>query len=102
MPRSARKKSTTGIYHVMLRGINRQRIFEDDEDYEKFLQTMYLCKTLSGFELYGYCLMGNHVHLLIKEVNESLDLIFKRIGSRYGSRGTVVSLFALYCALKMC
>ena len=33
MPRSIRKKSKTGIYHVMLRGINRQDIFEDEEDY---------------------------------------------------------------------
>ena len=37
MPRQARKTSGTGIYHVMLRGINRQDIFEDDEDYMKFL-----------------------------------------------------------------
>ena len=34
MPRQARKLSGTGVYHVMLRGINRQDIFEDDEDYE--------------------------------------------------------------------
>ena len=33
MPRQARKLSRTGVYHVMLRGINRQDIFEDDEDY---------------------------------------------------------------------
>ena len=33
MARQIRKKSGTGIYHVMLRGINRQDIFEDDEDY---------------------------------------------------------------------
>jgi len=31
MPRQSRKKSSTGIYHVMLRGVNRQDIFEDDE-----------------------------------------------------------------------
>ena len=36
MPRQARKTSGTGIYHVMLRGINRQDIFEDDEDYIQF------------------------------------------------------------------
>lgn len=83
MPRTARKKSLTGIYHVMLRGINRQQIFEDDEDCEKYLQTISDCKAISGFELYGYCLMGNHVHLLLKEGKESLDLIFKRIGARY-------------------
>ena len=41
MPRQARKTSGTGIYHVMLRGINRQDIFEDDEDYMKFLQSLH-------------------------------------------------------------
>ena len=83
MPRSSREKSSTGIYHVMLRGINRQTIFEDFEDHEKFLQILEDCKAISEFELYGYCLMGNHVHLLLKEGKESLELIFKRIGARY-------------------
>ena len=32
MPRQARKKSSSGIYHIMLRGINRQQVFEDNED----------------------------------------------------------------------
>jgi putative transposase len=32
MPRTARKKSKSGIYHIMIRGINRQDIFEDDDD----------------------------------------------------------------------
>jgi len=41
MPRQARKTSGTGIYHVMLCGINRQDIFEDDEDYMKFLQSLH-------------------------------------------------------------
>ncbi len=37
MPRQARKFSGTGVYHVMLRGINRQDIFEDDEDYRQMV-----------------------------------------------------------------
>ena len=53
MPRGAREKSSTGIYHVMLRGINRQYIFKDEEDNEKFLQTLTDCKTVCGFKLYG-------------------------------------------------
>ncbi len=83
MPRAARIKSSTGIYHVMLRGINRQTIFCDEEDNEKFVQVLSECKKICGYELYGYCLMGNHIHLLIKEENERLEQIFKRIGTRY-------------------
>ena len=83
MPRTARRKSTTGIYHIILRGINRQAIFSDEEDNEEFLKIMADCKKLSGYKLFGYCLMGNHVHLLIKEEREELGQIIKRIGSRY-------------------
>ena len=60
MPRTARKKSETGIYHIILRGINRQTIFEDDEDAVKFLQTLEKYKQENEYEIYAYCLMGNH------------------------------------------
>ena len=40
MPRLPRQKSYSGIYHIMLRGINQQVIFEDDEDYFKFIETL--------------------------------------------------------------
>ena len=83
MARSARKKSESGMYHAMLRGINKQIIFEDEEDKEKFLQVLKDCKEISGFELFAYCLMGNHLHLLLKVKNEELEQIFKRIGVRY-------------------
>ena len=40
MPRCAREKSITGIYHMILRGVNRQNIFEDEEDAVRFLGTL--------------------------------------------------------------
>ncbi len=40
MPRSARKESGCGIYHVMMRGINRQAIFDDDEDCRRFMDIL--------------------------------------------------------------
>ena len=67
MARQARKMSGSGIYHVMIRGINYQSIFEDGEDREKYLQLLRNTRKRCGFALYGYCLMGNHVHLLVKE-----------------------------------
>jgi REP element-mobilizing transposase RayT len=62
MPRQARKKSECGIYHIMLRGINRQQIFEDAEDYYKFLAILKEYKKISEYSIYAYCLMGNHIH----------------------------------------
>jgi len=83
MPRTARQESATGIYHIMLRGINQQTIFNDEEDYQKFLEVLKDCKAISVFEIYAYCLMSNHIHILIKVEKETLAQIVKRIGVRY-------------------
>ena len=69
----------------MLRGINRQVIFEDDGDRRYFISVLGECKKVSGFKLHAFCLMANHVHLLIEPAEESLEIIFKRIGSRYAT-----------------
>ena len=83
MPRQARKRSESGIYHIMLRGINRQQIFEDAQDCFKFLAILKECKTVSEYSLYAYCLMGNHIHLLLKEGTEPLEQVFKRICGKF-------------------
>jgi len=75
--------SQTGIYHVLFTGINRQTIFKDEADHEKFLLTLNALKDKGGFQLYAYCLMGNHLHLLLKTEKETLGQIFKRFGARY-------------------
>lgn len=67
----------------MLRGINREIIFHEEEDYQRFLAVLKQCKEIGGFELFGWCLMDNHVHLLIRAGNEPLSTVMKRIGCRY-------------------
>ena len=67
----------------MLRGVNKQQIFLDDEDCLQFLECLYLCKQISQFELYAYCLMGNHVHLLINAKKEPIASVMKCFGSKY-------------------
>ncbi|MBE6083282.1 MULTISPECIES: transposase [Tissierellales] len=83
MSRKAREKSSTGIYHVILRGINGQIIFKDNEDYKKLIQTINEYKEISGYEIYAFCLMNNHIHLLMKEGKEDLGIVFRRIGASY-------------------
>ena len=83
MTRPAREKSRSGVYHVMLRGINKQTIFEDDEDKRRFLKTLLKYKEEMNFEIYGYCLMDNHVHLLLKENEFPVSEIIKRISASY-------------------
>jgi REP element-mobilizing transposase RayT len=67
----------------MLRGIDRQQIFEDASDYLMFLEILEDCRSVSGFQLFAYCLMGNHAHILLRVTEERLETIFKRIGGRY-------------------
>lgn len=83
MPRTARRKSSTGIYHIMLRGINRQQIFEDEEDRQRLMETILRYRDECGYKVYAYCLMGNHFHLLLQEGNEELNTVFKRIAGSY-------------------
>ena len=83
MPRAARKQSNTNIYHVMMRGINKQDIFHDEKDYYKMIQLLKYCIEKSEIEIYAYCLMPNHLHLLIKEGIEPLGITFRRLGSKY-------------------
>jgi REP element-mobilizing transposase RayT len=67
----------------MVRGINEQDIFHDDEDRERFITILRKTKQTSQYELYAYCLMDNHVHLLLKEGQDDLSKIMKRIGIAY-------------------
>ena len=83
MPRTARQKSISGIYHIILRGVNRQRIFEDEEDYDRFLFLLDHYRKICGFELYAWCLMPNHIHILMKEGHDPLNTVFRRLGTSF-------------------
>lgn len=67
----------------MIRGINKQNLFEDDEDRQRFIETIGYYKTISNYKLYGYCLMNNHVHILLQETGEPISRAIKRISSSY-------------------
>ena len=83
MPRAPRTKSKSNIYHIIMRGINRQAIFEDIEDREKFIQTLQKYKDICQFKLYAYCLMDNHLHLLLMVDKEPLETVIRRICGSY-------------------
>ena len=82
MPRQARKKSSTGIYHVMLKGIDDRNIFLEEGDRKKFLMQLLQAQKKSEFQLLAYCLMDNHIHLLMEEVDD-LGTTMKRITVGY-------------------
>lgn len=83
MPRQARKVSKTGIYHLIVRGINREAIFQEDEDRQRYLETLARISADSTAAVLGYCLMGNHVHLLLKEGTNNISNLMHRLGASY-------------------
>lgn len=83
MARKPRIVSKTGIYHVILRGNNKQAIFEDEEDRDFFLSLLSKYSKQLKFNVYSYCLMDNHVHMVIHENNYSISAIIKRIAGSY-------------------
>ena len=83
MPRTARKKSSLCINHVILRGVNQQIIFEDDYDYMQFVSMLKYYKEPCNFKLYAYCLMNNHIHLLMEHTTVDLDVIMKKLEVKF-------------------
>lgn len=83
MARTARRLSSSGIYHVMIRGNEKKEIFLDNRDRLRFLDTLYRMKEAKNYEVYAYCLMSNHIHLLMREGTDSLQRSIKRINVSY-------------------
>lgn len=83
MPRQPRQLAETGIYHVMLRGVNRDAVFLEDADYARFLLALGRTRDLSGCVVLAYCLMVNHVHLILRTGEEPIGQVVKRLGIRY-------------------
>ena len=71
------------LYHVIIRGINKQDIFIDDQDKRKFIKEVFLAKEKFEFKLYAYVIMPNHVHLVIKEKQIDISKIMHRIQLAY-------------------
>lgn len=89
--REKREISPTGIYHVILRGNNKQLLFFEERDYRKFLDVLESAQDITdefgnkdkSFLLYSYCLMSNHVHLLVKTKSLELCEFMKKITVSY-------------------
>ena len=83
MPRSSRRKTSTKVYHIIIRGINKQDIFLDNQDYRKFLKEFERVKTKYSFDIYAYALMKNHVHMIIFDKNENMSLAIQSLNISY-------------------
>ncbi len=83
MPRQKRVLSPTQVYHVMVRGNSGRDIFLDNDDRQRLLKIIISKKRENQFILYAYCLMSNHFHLVLKECDDNISHIMKRINTTY-------------------
>ncbi len=85
MARRARLRGNSQIYHILLRGIGKQDIFIDDEDKNKIMQILKEKKQDNAFFIYAYCILDNHIHLVIREGSDDISRILKRAATSYAS-----------------
>ena len=83
MPRKPRIEIGGGLYHVITRGNNRRKIFRSHDDYVRFTSILRQQKSKLAFYLYAYCLMPNHVHLLIEMQDDPVSRIMQRVLTSY-------------------
>jgi putative transposase len=82
VPRPLRDQSA-GFLHLVWRGNRRQRIFEDDVDRERFLELLAAACRSRGWRVLAWCLLTNHVHLLIEVPEGTLSAGMQWLGGRY-------------------
>ena len=84
MPRSARIVVANYPHHIIQRGHNRGVVFTSDEDYLYYLNNLKEWKMKLGCKVYAYCLMTNHIHLVVDpgEDEQNLAQLIKRVAGR--------------------
>ncbi len=85
MSRQPRTFAYSQIYHIILKGIDGHDIFYDNKDKDFFLKQIQITKQTFNYIVYSYCLMSNHVHLVIKCKNELLSKAIQSLSIRYVS-----------------
>lgn len=83
MPRVRREKCPNSIYHVIVRGNNREDIFRDYADRIAYLNRLKRYKEKFKIEIYAYCMMTNHVHMLIYDNGQDISKFMQGLSLSY-------------------
>ncbi len=83
MPRKPRENIEDGIYHVYARGNDRRAVFADDNDHRNYLRLVGSTVLALKWRCFAYCLMPNHVHLLVQTPNADLSEGMQRLHGAY-------------------
>jgi len=83
MARPVRIEYPGAVYHVICRGNNRQAVFHDDRDRQRYLEKLSLYLEQKGVELLCYCLLTNHVHLVVETPGGNLSKMMQPFQTSY-------------------
>jgi REP element-mobilizing transposase RayT len=86
MPRKKRFWEPGRCYYVMLRGVDGRAIFVDDADRCRFSLFLQEASELHKFRVHAFCLMSNHIHLLLEPLNDALAGGVHRFAMRYAQQ----------------
>ncbi|HAN09338.1 MAG TPA: transposase [Clostridiales bacterium] len=93
MPRKQRIHYDGALYHVIARGNNGEYILKNDEDKTKYIELIQRYKERYGFKLYAYCIMDNHIHMLVEvekvplnKIMQGIQLVYTQIYNRKNKR----------------
>lgn len=83
MPRCARIKSLESTYHIICRSISEIDLFRDNDDKEKYMALIKKYQCMFNFKIYAYCLMDNHLHILIFSSGSDISRVMHGINQSY-------------------
>lgn len=83
MPRQARLDVPGALHHIMVRGINKSAIFQNDQDRTKFLERLGKNIVEAKCAIYAWVLMTNHIHLLFKSGNKGISAVMRKVLTWY-------------------
>ena len=83
MARITRQISSTGVYHIVLRGIEKKDIFIDPQDKRKIMEELKRTKEKYKYSIFAYCLMSNHIHLLVKDNEDNISKAIQSFAVAY-------------------
>jgi len=83
MPRGSRIDAVGAVHHIMVRGIERRKIFDRDADRENFLHRMGEILLNTGTTCFAWSLMPNHFHLLLRTGDVPVSTVMRRLLTGY-------------------
>jgi REP element-mobilizing transposase RayT len=83
MPRQARLDAAGTLHHVIIRGIEKRRIVDDDQDRREFVSRLGKLASETGTSIYAWALMTNHAHILLSSGPAGLAKFMRRFLTGY-------------------